>query len=278
MLLKSKLFLIADLNNNINVNVEGREIAIQHNGQKTETKLSDIISEAEYDDGEIYGNSLLSYYNVMEDGSLEVPGSKIMLIDVATDTPILIKKIERPFIKSDDNIYFEDIKKFAEFFKIEKPEEVFTDLSDEEKQWFISDRQANAATAQADPDNSAEEAAAASEKEKQLKLQAEADLKATIDPEYVQDYNQYVAMKGFYGNIGYSEHVEPPYHVFYGNDPKHAPCVLIKRGENWWQELKEAEVDIDRTGDNPIFRFMDGTEQKELVINIATGQLTNNVE
>lgn len=278
MLLKSKLFLIADLNNNINVNVEGREIAIQHNGQKTETKLSDIISEAEYDDGEIYGNSLLSYYNVMEDGSLEVPGSKIMLIDVATDTPILIKKIKLPFIKSDDNISFEDIKKFTEFFKIEKPEEVFTDLSDEEKQWFISDRQANAASVQTAPDNSAEEAAAAAEKEKQLKLQAEADLKATIDPEYVQDYNQYVATKGFYGNIGYSEHVEPPYHVFYGNDPKHAPCVLIKRGENWWQELKEAEVDIDRTGDNPIFRFMDGTEQKELVINIATGQLTNNVE
>lgn len=271
MLLKTQLFLITDVNHN-NIDIGDRETAIHLNGEKTDTKLTDIISEAEYDDGEFYGNSLLSYYKVMEDGSLEVPGSKIILMDVSTSAPILVKEIKRPFIKSDDNISFEDIKKFAEFFKIEKPEEVFTDLSNEEKQLIISERQANVKVPTTD--NSAEEAA----NEKQLKDQAEADLKATIDPEYVQDYNQYVATKGFYSNIGFTEHIETPYHVFYGNDPKHASCILIKRGDNWWQELKEQEVDIDRTGDNPIFRFMDGHEQKELVINIATGQLTSNAE
>lgn len=267
MKLRTKLFPITNLKGE-EINVDGKPIVLSLNGELMETKLEDVFTDLEFDDGEIYGNSLLSYYKVNEDGSLEVEGSKVQLFDSSSNEPVLVKQIKRPGINADTDIPFEHVKKFAEYFKIAKPEEVFKDLNDSEKQIFVSERDSikelhtKAIVEKAEEDRISAET-------------AERELKASIDPIYVQEKKHYLTTQSFYAGMeGFKEYIKDKYHLFYGDDPEQAPCVLIKRGDAWWEECREDDTEImEKTDSLVIIEFNDGQIHKKLTLDRAAGQI-----
>lgn len=273
MELKTKLLIITNAKGE-EINVKKKVVALDLNGERSDIKLKDIFSNLELDSGEIYGNSLLSYYEVNEDGSLQVEGSKIQLVDEATNEPILVKSIKRPGVNDDDDMPFEHVKKFAKFFKIEKPEEVFTNLTEDEKQIFISER---AAKAQPAIDKAAEDATAADDAaalELEAQKKANADLKASIDPAYVQEKPAYISTQGFYSGLpGFKEYIKEKYHLFYGPDASYEPCVLIKHGE-WWEEVKEDNTEIiDKTDKTVVIDFKGINQKGKLTLDNETGDI-----
>lgn len=271
MKLLTQLFLIKDSKGK-NADANGKNIVLALNGEKTDTKVQDMFSELEFDSGEIYGNSLLSYYSVQEDGSLQVEGSKIQFIDADTDEIILIKKIERPYIKSDGNISFEDIKAFSEYFKIAKPDEVFVHLSEEEKQAFITKRQEAETAGQA---SALATAKAKADSDRIEKEQAEIALKASIDPAYVQDMNAYLSTQSFYAAVdGFKQYTKAPYNLFYGEDPNQSLCILIDRAATWKEEVKEENYEIVEKNDKQVvIQFLDGNVSKYLTLNLEAGEI-----
>lgn len=278
MKLQTQLLLITDAKGN-DINVENKPVIISLNGERLTTKLEDIFTGLEFDDGEIYGNSLLGYYPVNEDGSLQVEGSKVQLIDGDTNEPILVKRIKRPGVHNDTDIPFEHVQKFVEYFNIQKPEEVFSNLTAEEKQVFISERTTktearNKQEAEASA-NAETEAAAKAQTALEEKQQAEATLKASIDPAYVQHMPQYVSTQSFYSGVdGFKEYVNDKYHLFWGEDPNQSLCILIKRGDTWWEEVNPEAADImAKTDKAVVIEFTDGTERKQMTLDRESGQI-----
>lgn len=272
MKLKTKLFLITNSKGQ-EINVKRKDVALDLNGERMKTKLLDIISKTEFDDGEIYGNSLLSYYQVNEDGSLQVEGSKIQLVDASTNEPILVKQIIRPGIYNDIDMPFDHVQKFVEFFKITKPDEVFDNLSDDEKQVFISERTAKEKSQSIETEASTADKAAA-ESERLQKEKQNKELKESIDPAYVHENSGITSTRTFYSGIeGFKEFIKDQYHLFYGDNPAYEPCVLIKRG-TWWEECREELTEVIQKDDTTVvIEFMDGTEKKKVTLDINAGTI-----
>jgi len=268
MKLRSKIFIVTDASGN-EINAEDKKVVLSLNGERLETTLQDVCSDLEFDDGEIYGNTLLSYYGINPDGSLEVEGSKIQLLDAETGEPILIKEIKRPTVHDDTNIPFEHVQKFVEYFKVAKPDEVFDNLNTEEKQAFIDAR------ISADNTKQAEEASRATQKaqaDAEAAKQAEAALKASIDPTKVNENKDYISIQGFYSGIDFKEYIKDNLHLFYGQDENNMPCILIKRGKDWWEELQEPVV-LDETDTSVELEYLDGEVTKRLTLDIPTGEI-----
>lgn len=286
MKLKTKLFLITDSTGE-EMDIENRNIGIYLNGEKHPASVAELFNYAEYDEGEIYGNSLLSYYQVTDDGKLSVEGSTIELRDDDTQEQIKFVRIVRPSVNDDGQISFDVVRLFSESFTIAKPDEVFTDLTDEEKQIFISERaiqeattQKQKAAAQKALDDAeierlaAEKSKADSDKAKADadKVQAEKELKESIDKKFIQEEKEYRSTQGFYRGIDFKEYINHPYHLFYGKSEGDEPSVLIKRGETWWEESADAYLD-DENDKTATIVFTDGEIQKQLTLNIETGEI-----
>lgn len=290
MKLKTKLFLITDSTGE-EMDIENRNIGIYLNGEKHPASVAELFNYAEYDEGEIYGNSLLSYYQVTDDGKLSVEGSTIELRDNDTQEQIKFVRIVRPSVNDDGQISFDVVRLFSESFTIAKPDEVFTDLTDEEKQIFISERAIQEATTQkqkaaaqkalddAETERlAAEKSKADSDKAKadaeklQQDKEAEAQLKESIDPKLIQEKKDYKATQNFYAGIDFKEYIHPPYHLFYGKSEEDEPSILIKRGETWWEESADAYLN-DENDKTATIVFTDGEIQKQLTLNIETGEI-----
>lgn len=268
MKLKTKTFSTVNTAGN-DINLEEREVGILLNGVLSEAKLPDIISALEFDDGEISGNSLLSYYPVMEDGSLEVKGSKIQLILLPDNEMIRIIKIDRSFVRDDEEMAVELIQKFIEYFNVNEPEAVFTDLNTEEKQYLVDNKKAPAATEPAQPDTASIEAAEAAQASKET----EAAFKASINPQFVIEKKKYISHQSFYLEIGFKEHIKEPYHLFYGKDDNESPNVLIKRGEDWMQEVEEVEI-VEENDKTVIVEFKDKETTVQIALDLESDEIT----
>lgn len=304
MKLKSKTFYITDAQGN-EINVEDQNIVLALNGKKLEAGLQNVFNPAylEFNDGEIYGNTLLSYYTVNEDGSLSVEGSQIQFINSDTNESVLVKEIAREGSFNDDEVIsFEFVKKFADYFKVEKPDEVFYDLNNDEKQYFIDERiaiaennkQATAAAlakAKADEKEAADKAKAEADRIVKENIKAEAErnaaieaenlrlakkaeenLKASIDPKFVHDKKDYKKEQVFYNEIGFKEYISNPYHLFYAKSDEHEPHLLIRRGETWWEESFDPIV-IDETDTTVLIQFTDGEALKQINLDTNTGEI-----
>lgn len=290
MKLKTKLFIITDSADN-DINLDEIDVILILNGEKTSSRVQDVFSELEFEDGSIKGNSLLSYYNVNDDGSLSVEGSNIKLLDETINEPILIKSIKRPFIHDDTVIPFEHVQKFAEFFTIAKPDEVFTDLTDEEKQFFITARNARleedikaqrelrskeikaAEQELADKQKEAEALSLMSEEAAKEAVLKEKELKASINPKFVNIKKDYLANQNFYRSIDFKEYVDGFIHLFYGKSDDENPFVLIKRGADWWEEPQDTQI-ADETDTTIVIEFTDGETLKQINLDITTGETT----
>lgn len=243
-------------------NLENHKVILIVNGKVTDTTLQDVFTDLEFDDNEVYGNSLLSFYSLLN-GNLVEKGSNIQWAIADTLEPIIITAIERPVINDDTNIPFEHVQKFAEFFQLEKPDEVFLILSEEEKQYFI-DQRSKAANNTAKP----------KEQEEELAKKKEQELKASIDPRYVQNKKDYLSTQSFYRSMdGFKEYINGCYHLFHGSDNVQEDCVLIKRGMDWWEEPKDIQV-MDSNDKTVTVEFTDGAQLKNIVLDIPTGETT----
>lgn len=277
MKLQTKLLLVLNSKGN-NLDFDGIDIAIMLNGKLTDMTLQDLFANLELDEGEIYGNSLFSYYNV-EDGKLVVPGSEVQLVVKDTNEPIIIRGIKRPSVNDDMVVSFDQVREFAERFEITKPDEVFTNLNDEEKQFFIDERnkkqqdqetgkQKAAREKQEEQENQEKEAANETARKK-----AEQELKASIDPKYVQEKKDYISTQRFYAGIDFKEYIIDQYHLFYGNTKEQDPTLLIKRGETWFEEIIDFDI-TDETDKTVVIEFTNGDKEKQLTLLLETGEIT----
>lgn len=275
MKLRTKLFPITDAKGN-DIDLSGKPVIIILNGELTDIHLHDLVSSLELDENEIYGNSLLSYYTP-QDGKLVVEGSTIELAIEGTDERILITGIKRPGLNNDTVIPFEHVQKFAEFFKVAKPDEVFTDLNAEEKQFFIDARTIAASTAKAAADKAtAEKAIADKASAYAAAKQAETELRASIDPKRIHDKKSYLADQAFYANLepeAFKEYIQGPYHLFFGKSEDESPFVLIKRGADWWEEPADTQI-ADESDEQLVVEFTDGKTLKSITLNISAGEMT----
>lgn len=273
MKLRSKVLIVTNESGN-EINLEEKEVVLALNGERLDTKLQDVCSDMEFDDGEVYGNTLLSYYGIQPDGSLQVDGSNIQLIDAATGDKILVKEMKRPSVHDDTEMPFEHLLKFIEYFKIAKPEEVFHNLSKEEKQALADDRTAAQDKAMKEAEKSRQEnESAKSQADEAAAAQAEADLKASIHPDLIRDQKDYNAIRSFYSGIDFKEYIKENIHLFYGKDENNPPSVLIKRGKAWWEECQEPDV-LEETDTNLVISYLDGEVSKRLNLDIESGDVT----
>lgn len=275
MKLKTHTFAISDANGN-DINIEDLDVMVMLNGKQTDIKLKDLFSPIglEFSDGEVEGNTLLSFYNITEDGMLEVEGSKVGLFLPEINAPVKITSMERPMLNDDEMIAFERVVQFAEMLSIAQPEEVFTDLNEEEKQAFINAR-AKSEEAKRTADTAATATAAAYVEQKakeQEEKRKEKELRESIDPNHVFDKKDYNSVRSFYNSIKFSEYIQNPYHLFYGKSEEHEPEVLIKRGADWWEQCTDVMV-ADEDEENVVIIFTDGNIEKEMKLNIATGEI-----
>jgi len=268
MKIRTKLFEITDSKGN-DIDPEDHDIIIMQNGEPTETRLADIFTDLELDENEIYGNSLLSYYE-LKDGKLSVEGSMVEFAIAGSHERVLITAIKRPSVNDDSVIPFEHIQKFVEFFKVAKPEEVFTDLNENEKQIFINARldASIASTTAAEATKAADKEKTAAEAKK-----AEAELKAGIDPKFIHNKKDYLSTQTFYRGIDFKEYIDGPYHLFNGKSDNEAPFVLIKRGTDWWQEPHDTQI-ADETDTTMVVEFSDGNIIKRITLNTDSGATT----
>ncbi len=275
MELRSKKSIIATEKGPINA--EGREIFLVINNEPSTVELKHIFSHMEFDDGEISGNSLVNFYKVQEDGSLQVAGSKIQFMDTKTGEIILVKSIDNIRVGYDESeLSFEDIKKFSEHFNVQHPEEVFP-LTASEKEIIIAERIEREKQVQPvieEPSSeSIKEQEQASELERQNSIKALAAYKASLDAKYVQDKKDVISAESFYSSIGFNKYEQDIYTLFYGDPKKEVPCILIKRGD-WWEECSEETLAItDKTPEKVVFEFMDNKTPKTLTLDLTTGQI-----
>lgn len=296
MELKTQKFLITDSKGE-ETNVKRKNIAIYLNGKQTPFSLRDLFGYIEFGGGEIYGNSLLSFYKVQEDGSLSVEGSIVQLFNADTNEFILVKEIKRPGMNDDTTISFEEVQKFAHDFSIEKPDEVFPDLNDEEKQVFIAEREkreaettkqkAEAAKALQEAETARlekekeEQEIKAKEEAKTAAQQADKDLRAKVKPENIYYDKKYQRdVKDYYKKQGCNEYASGALRVWFGKASEEEPCLFIQRGmqneahglQDWFEQPKQESFEGE-TPNELIIEFTDLGTERELVFNKETGNI-----
>lgn len=273
MELLTKKILITDSKGE-EVNVKRKNIGVYLNGKKTEFTLRDLFKNTEFDDGEIYSNSLLGYYNITDDGKLFVAGSTVELRDEDSGEQICITKIKRPGITNDKEIPFEEVQKFSNDFSIEKPEEVFPDLSHEEKAVFIAEREKREATTRQEKAD-ATKALADAETERIAKERADAEnaekeLLEKVDAKNIYDQKNFETTQEYFKGKGGKEYAQTPYHIFFA--PNEEPSLMIQRGKDWWEEPEQSSYEGETTGEI-IIEFDDLGTQREIVLNTETGKI-----
>lgn len=276
MELLTKKILITDSKGE-EINVKRRNIGIYLNGQKTTFSLRDLFKYTEFSDGEIYGDSLLGYYNVTDDGKLFVEGSEIELRE-DTGEQIKVVKIKRPGLTNDDEITFEEVQKFAHDFSISKPHEVFSDLNEEEKNVFIAEyeeREATTRKQKADAAKVLEEAETArKEKEKEeAGIQADKELRAKVKPENLYNEKLMRQLRTMMKEKKCNENIKDKFHVFYGAGSNEEPLLMIKQGKDWWERPEEQEFLVGETDKELVIEFSDLGTQREATFNTETGEI-----
>lgn len=266
------------------------------NGEKCGLGLSEIfIKITELNKGEICGNSLLQYYKIGEDGLLhDKEGNTIGL---STDKgKVLFKSIEEPTSTYGAvHINLEYVKNFASAFNIQKADELFIDLSPNEKEIVSTERNASIEAARIKKDKEDADAlviyeaakkqketedaiAAAAEKKKKddadallLQQQQEAeknqairkfndDRKKIIPKNLIVEETEFQSLIEHYKSIGFKQYEKGDYIFFYGTvdeetEDVNEPFLLIKRND-WYEEPEEGELKVE-TDENVEYEFSD---------------------
>jgi hypothetical protein len=271
MKLKTKKISFTDANGN-EIDVEGVPVEILLNGEPSGLKLNDVLhGHREYDDGEIYCQTLLSYFDVKEDGKLYFENSYVELV---TPTGALkVTRISRPSTHDDTRIDFDTLNKFVQQLGITHPDKLFTDLlSDAQKQEFVQAREQRSASAQG---------VDTAETERQTAVNADEELRAQVDPHtsVLHEEAGIKDLRRYYKENGCKEYTSGAYRLFFGS-PSTEPCLFIQRGtanpayglKEWWEEPDQTPFE----GEEPnelVIEFTDLSARRELVFNKETGDI-----
>lgn len=300
MKLKEQIFHVTDAENIPMDMSQQRDSSVILNGKDNEIKLEHVFRRFELDEeeGTIYGTSLLSYFTIKDGKLVDGEGNTVEFF-TADKKPILVTAITRPDLTDDATIDFEYVKAFSELIGINKPDELFADLlSDEEKQIFASERQKREADVEAEnkrkADADAEKKALAdaelenkkladaqTEKklaDEELKKQADAEARAKVDPDYFVDEAKYKKQQKFFNNMqSFKEYTEGNVHFFYGNkwsEYVEDPCVLVKRGDDWFEEVEMDMDNIIEDDKSVVLEFVDGDVRKKVTLDLATDTIS----
>lgn len=138
--LKEQVFHLIDAEGNDHPE-EQQNIGVAINGVKPISKES-VFCLTEFEDGELYGTSLLSYFTP-KDGKLVHGNTTVEFFNIDTNAPLKVTEITRPSFTNDVEINLEYVSLFSQLMGVPKPEELFADILDEgEKKTLIAEREA----------------------------------------------------------------------------------------------------------------------------------------
>ena len=271
---------------------EEKDIAVIINGKDNGIKLEHVFRKyaLDEDEGTIYGTSLLAYFTPKDGKLVDAEGHTIEFLTTERKPILVTDNLEEPFLDDDADIDFDYVKAFSELVGINKPDELFAELlSDSEKEVFASERNKREADskqkadadaqlkADAEAKKKADTDAKQKEDEETIKKQADADARAKVDPDYLIEEPRYKQHQKFYGELGFKEYAGDNVHLFYGKkwkDYNEDPFVLVKRGDNWWEDV---ETDVDNIVEDEKtvqLEFIDGEERKKLTLDLENGKIS----
>lgn len=242
------------------------------------------------DEGAIYGTSLLSYFKV-DGGKLVDNEGHIVEFFTSDGKPFLITdNTEKPFIEDEAPIDLEYVKAFSEVIGINFPDVLFADLlSDEEKQYFINEREERNIKAQKAineqkekeaQDNAEKELLQKKQKEEQDKVeelerkkQAEAEIVAKISPDFIVDERKYKKLQKDYQDLLFKEYIDADGIVHFFYSPKwkeyaEDPFILVKRTDSILEDVETDVENIAEEGNIVQVEYVDGEERKKLTLNL----------
>lgn len=297
MTLKEKKFEVRDADGNRIDMSNQQDAPVLINGKDNKVRLEHVFKKFELDEDEgiIYGTSLLSYFTVADGKLVDKEGNTVELLTTEGKPILIVDNTEEPFFDDDVEIDFEYVQAFSQLIGINKPDEIFAQLlSDEEKALFTTEREAREADAntkkkakekvEAEVKQKQDEAKELADKETALaesKKKADEEARAKVDPQYFVDEKKYKKHHKFYTDeddgLEWKEYVVGNVHLFYGKDwaeIKEDPFVLVKRGDNWWEDC---ETDVDNiTEDEKTVQieFVDGEEKKKITLDLEKGEIS----
>lgn len=275
MKLKTKVIYVTSPEGR-HLDLDGVSVDILLNGKKSGKTLADVLAGyREFDRGEIYGQSLLSYYNLQDDGSLFVDGSHLQL-QTEDGTLVKITRIKRPTLNDDCSIPFKTVQQFASDFAIAKPEEVFTDLNDEEKAVFVAEREKEEATTRAQKAQAEKELQDAEAARVAKVKEDDKALRAQMKEGQLHEEESFKELQAYYKGKGCKEYTTDPYTVFFGANSDEEPCLLVKRTTDpairpWYQEPEQTAYEDD--GSKIVISFDDLGKKKTVELNPETGEI-----
>lgn len=319
MELNENLFETTDENGNYVSNTMNDDIAVLINGKDRGFKLPDFFVKHRFYRKGIDGYSLFQFFKEQDGALVDKEGNRITLFVVNKNLPLKFKSHDVPTITLDPvNVLQKYVKAISSAIGIEKPEEAFPSMPDEEKKVFIQERETTiqeaAANRTAQQQAEADEIAKAdavidaisktenkddlkpeagiplfdqihslnqtllpegkqhkdlehlmskrieaideqiqnaeetkkqkAEQTKQAKIKKDQELRAKVsDPQFIVEESKYKETKRFFEEDieGWKERILDNVHFFYGanhNEQKEVPFILIKRGDNWWEEVE----------------------------------------
>lgn len=255
MKLKTKVLYVTDAAGN-EIDLDDIPVQIYQNGSKTPLTLDQLlVGHSEFDEGEIYGQTLLSLLELRDDGKLYYENSYVEL--VTEHGPLRITGIERPGTTDDERITLDHIREFSKGLGISHPDKLFADLlSDDDKQTLASEFNPKAQAA-ADPADA--------------ERKADAALRAQVKPEQLYDEKKYRELLAYYKDKKCKQYVAEPYHIFFGN-PDEEPCLFITRTKNLKHEPDQTAMEGE-TDKELVIQFDDLGTQREVVLNTESGEI-----
>lgn len=169
----------------VQANLDGQDIKVLNKGEDTGAKAKHIFKNIKFETGKIRAFGITEFYSVKDGFLCDKEGNQISF---ATERfpEIKINRIKIPFLAYDEiDVTREWVSDICKLLNLEKPEEQIKDMTDEDKQAFVKERElyyaelekkkadeeAEAARIKAEEDEKA--AAQARKDEEEAKTQAE---------------------------------------------------------------------------------------------------------
>ena len=141
MTIEETIFHVTD-EAGVKILISESDLKILNNGKDKGLKLADLFPEiTDIKSGSVAGNSLLGYFSVVDGALQDKEGNTVQFVS-PDGKKILFTKITSPLSTYGDiEVSAEYVKAFSDVIGIQKPEELFTDLSRSESSFLIIERE-----------------------------------------------------------------------------------------------------------------------------------------
>ena len=220
-----------------------------------EWEIDAVFKKHDYEDGFLYGYSLLQYFTPEKGLLTDKEGHTVKFLNEKKE-PLNIVEMKIPGIWDPPiEVSVDYIKDYSNTIGIQHPENLFTDLSKEEKDMLIAEsKKKEDKIAKEKEDKEKDDERIADEKEKdderiadekkkdderiadEKKKDDEQKLKDDLKEDgYLCEWDDYLLYQKEYSKGDAKEYKKDKYHVFYEKDEEEVLLILFKAGNDWFE-------------------------------------------